>query len=179
MVSNYAHYYWLIYRGCNQPCQSSLTQFCFQGQYTLLKLIVPEPLFPYGRVSLSVIALEWLIQHFVVIPWILLGKSLGSLVGHSVLPNECTETAASRPPIALILSSVLRLVHSIFSTSELNVYLYYHCWCYCGTGAKIFLSLLFLNPPLQTCSWWLAPHQSFIDIYGIPNLCWKQWQNFS
>lgn len=124
MVSNYAHYYWLIYRGCNQPCQSSLTQFCFQGQYTLLKLIVPEPLFPYGRVSLSVIALEWLIQYFVVIPWILLGKSLGSLVGHSVLPNECTETATSRPPIALILSSVLRLVHNIFSTSELNVIIF-------------------------------------------------------
>lgn len=41
MLSNYAHYYWLLYRGCGLPCHLGLTQFCFQGQYTLQKFIVP------------------------------------------------------------------------------------------------------------------------------------------
>ena len=111
----------LIYRGCS--C-GNFTQSCFQTRYTLLKWIVFSPLFPCGRMSLSVLGLEWFIQHFVVSPWILLGKSPGSLLGHSIWPSEYIETAASNLPIALILSPALRLVCSVFSTSELNVIIF-------------------------------------------------------
>ena len=121
MVSNYTHYCWLIYRGGS--C-GHFAQPCFQAQYTLSKLIVSSPLFPCGRVSLSVLGLEWFIQHFVAFPWISLGKSPGSLLGHSIRPSEYIETAASNPPIALILSPALRLVCSVFSTSELNVIIF-------------------------------------------------------
>lgn len=53
-----------------------------------------------------------------------LGKSHGSLLGHSIQPSECIETATSHPPIALILSPAPRLVYNIFSTSELNVIIF-------------------------------------------------------
>lgn len=121
MVSNCTHSCWLIYRGCS--C-GDFTQSCFQAQYTLLKLIVSAPLFPCGRMSLSVLGLECFIQHFVAFPWISLGKSPGSLLGYSIRPSEYIETAASHPPIALILSPALRLVCSVFSTSELNVIIF-------------------------------------------------------
>lgn len=56
-----------------------------------------------------------------MIPWILLKKSCGSLLGHSVPPSEYMETATLNPLIALILSSAWRWVYNIFSTNELNV----------------------------------------------------------
>ena len=108
MDSNYAHYCWLIYRGCAQPCRGGLTQFCFQGQYTLLKIIVPSPLFPYGRVSLSVIALKWS-GSLLDLCWAIAYYQVSVL---KLLPQT------HQLPIAL------RLVYNIFSTSELNVIIF-------------------------------------------------------
>lgn len=56
-----------------------------------------------------------------MIPWLLLEKSCGSLLGRSVPPSEYIETATPNPAIALILLSAWRLVYNIFTTSELNV----------------------------------------------------------
>ena len=142
MVSNYGHYYWLIYRGCSQPCCSSLTQFCFQGNIHCWSLLFPNHFFHMAE-WVSLIALEWFIQHFVITTWIFLGKSYRSSLGHSILPDEYIETTTSHPPIALISSPALRSVYNIFSTSELNVIVFitivnafvvqvqkYPCLCY-------------------------------------------------